>query len=58
MRIRHLRNAGYKFQPNDMSVEEWRDLGSLEEVMKERSDMRMRDLLIQGICTAFRGGRG
>jgi len=36
-----------------LTLEEWSDLGSLEEVMKERSDKRLRDMIVKGICGAF-----
>jgi len=32
--IRHLKNAGYPFAANDLTPEEWTDLGTVEEMMK------------------------
>ncbi|MFA5423036.1 MAG: hypothetical protein WC374_04195 [Phycisphaerae bacterium] len=31
-----LKRAGYPFKKNDLTVEEWRDLGRLEEVINEK----------------------
>jgi len=31
--IRTLKNAGYPFGKNDLTMEEWQDLGRLEEVL-------------------------
>jgi len=49
--------AGYQHHPDDLTIEEWEDLGSVEGLMKERSEMKLRDLLLEGICTAFNRGR-
>jgi hypothetical protein len=40
--IRVLKKAGYPFGKNDLSVEEWEDLGKLEDIIseKERSQPR------------------
>jgi hypothetical protein len=32
-RIRRLKTAGYPFGPNDLTPEEWSDLGLIEEMM-------------------------
>ena len=32
-RIRHLKMAGYPFRANDLSLEEWEDLGRAEEYL-------------------------
>ena len=37
-RIRHFKNAGYPFGKNDLTIEEWEDLGKLEDVMRELND--------------------
>lgn len=34
LRIRHWKNAGYPFRANDLTLEEWEDLGRLEETLK------------------------
>ncbi len=33
-RIRQLKEAGYPFGKNDLTLEEWMDLGTVEEIMK------------------------
>jgi hypothetical protein len=33
-RIRQLKMAGYPFGANDLTLEEWEDLGTVEETMK------------------------
>lgn len=33
-RIRQLKAAGYPFGANDLTLEEWEDLGQVEETMK------------------------
>jgi hypothetical protein len=35
LHIRSLKKAGYPFGKNDLSVEEWEDLGMLEDVIEE-----------------------
>jgi len=32
-RLRRLRMAGYPFEANDLTVEEWMDLGRIEEIV-------------------------
>ena len=36
-RIRHLKIAGYPFTANDLTLEEWEDLGRVEDVLKWRT---------------------
>jgi len=33
-RLRWLRQAGYPFEANDLTVEEWMDLGRIEEALR------------------------
>ena len=33
-KIRQLKMAGYPFAANDLTLEEWEDLGQVEETMK------------------------
>jgi hypothetical protein len=33
-RLRHLKLAGYPFKANDLSLEEWEDLGKIEDWMQ------------------------
>jgi len=32
--IRRMRNAGYPFKADDLTLEEWEDLAALEETLK------------------------
>ncbi len=34
LKIRHLKLAGYPFRANDLALEEWMDLGVLEDAFK------------------------
>ena len=40
-----MKLAGYPFRANELTVEEWADLGSLEEVMAEKEKMQEMRLL-------------
>jgi hypothetical protein len=33
LRIRHLKIAGYPFKANDLTLQEWEDLGQLEKAI-------------------------
>jgi hypothetical protein len=46
MEIRHLKNAGYPFRANDLLLEDWQDLGTLEEAMKDITKMQPRPVYL------------
>jgi hypothetical protein len=46
LRIRALKKAGYPFGKNDLSVEEWEDLGRLEDVLAESERKQPRPVYL------------
>jgi len=49
-----LKRAGYPFGVNDLTVEEWDDLGSIERVMRAREDADRMTALQQLLVKIFR----
>lgn len=46
MEIRRLREAGYPFTANSLTLEEWQDLGAYEEIMQERERNQPRPVYL------------
>jgi len=43
--IRRLRAAGYPYQKNDLTLEQWEDLGMMEDMMQGR---RKKGSMVEG----------
>jgi hypothetical protein len=52
-----LKLAGYPFRANDLSIEEWGDMGNLEEVMAGKEKMQQTRLLAQMMGIKLSDGR-
>lgn len=52
MRLRRLRLAGYPLAVNDLSMEEWLDLGRAEEFMQRQKQAQGQAELIGLLCMA------
>jgi hypothetical protein len=56
LQLRHLTLAGYPLQANDLTVEEWADLGSLQEVMTGKQKAQEITLLARMLGIKLTGG--
>jgi hypothetical protein len=56
LRLRQLKLAGYPFRANDLTLEEWADLGNLEDVMAGKEKTQEIGRMAQMLGIKLMGG--